>query len=111
KANYKEELEHVETMLAQRRWYAVGEIGIDLYWDQSTLAIQKEAFKHQIRLAKRYQLPIVIHCRAAFDEIFEILDAEKDEALHGIFHCFTGNLEQAKKAVSYNMKLGIGGVV
>lgn len=111
KSNYKEELAHVETMLAQRKFYAVGEIGIDLYWDKSTLDIQIEAFKHQIHLAKQYKLPIVIHCREAFDEIFEVLEEEQSDDLFGIFHCFTGNLEQAHKAISYNMKLGIGGVV
>ena len=111
KENYKEELTHVEDMLSRRSFYAVGEIGIDLYWDKTTLEIQQEAFKHQIRLAKKYKLPIVIHCRDAFDEIFEVLEGEKDEELFGIFHCFTGNIEQAHKAISFNMKLGIGGVV
>ena len=111
KENYKEELKHVENMLAQRHFYAIGEIGIDLYWDKSTLKIQQEAFRHQIKLAKKYQLPIIIHCRESFDEIFEILEEEKGKDLFGIFHCFTGTLEQAKKAISYNMKLGIGGVV
>jgi len=110
KANYKEELRHVEEMLAKRPFYAIGEIGIDLYWDTSTLGIQKKAFTHQIQLAKKYNLPIVIHCRDAFDEIFEVLETEKDETLFGIFHCFTGTLEQAHQALSYNMKLGIGGV-
>lgn len=111
KANYKEELQHVESMLASHHFYAVGEIGIDLYWDKSTLEIQIEAFRHQIKLAKQYNLPIVIHCREAFDEIFEVLEAEKSDDLYGVFHCFTGNIEQAKQAISYNMKLGIGGVV
>ena len=110
KDNYKEELELVENLLAKRHFYAVGEIGIDLYWDTSTLSIQKEAFKHQIKLAKQYELPIVIHCRDAFDEIFEVLEEEKDDQLYGIFHCFTGTFEQAQKAISFNMKLGIGGV-
>lgn len=110
KDNYKDELQHVEDMLSKHEFYAVGEIGIDLYWDTSTLDIQRKAFKYQIQLAKQYKLPIVIHCREAFDEIFEVLKTEKDEALFGIFHCFTGTLEQAQKAVSYNMKLGIGGV-
>ncbi|WP_370477191.1 TatD family hydrolase [Tamlana flava] len=110
KENYEEELMHVEEMLAMRKFYAVGEIGIDLYWDKSTLDIQKKAFKHQIQLAKKYGLPIVIHCREAFDEIFEVLETEKDEDLYGIFHCFTGTLEQAHQAISYNLKLGIGGV-
>ena len=103
-------LRHVEDMLGKRKFYAIGEIGIDLYWDKSTLEIQKDAFKHQIKLAKRYKLPIVIHCRDAFDEIFEVLESEKSDDLFGIFHCFTGTLEQAHQAISYNMKLGIGGV-
>ena len=111
KENYKEELLHVENQFKKRNFYAVGEIGIDLYWDKSTLDIQIEAFKYQIQLAKKYQLPIVIHCREAFDEIFEILESEKSEDLFGIFHCFTGDIEQAHKAISYNMKLGIGGVI
>ena len=111
KDNYKEELKHVEEMLAKRKFYAVGEIGIDLYWDKSTLGIQQEAFRHQIKLAKKYKLPIVIHCRESFNEIFEVLETEKSDDLFGIFHCFTGTLEQAHRAIGYNMKLGIGGVV
>lgn len=111
KDNFKEELAFVEKELSENKFYAVGETGIDLYWDKSTLGIQQEAFRRQIRLAKQYRLPIVIHCRDAFDEVFEVLEAEKGEDLYGIFHCFTGTLEQAKKALSYNMKLGIGGVV
>ena len=69
------------------------------------------AFRFQIQLAKKYSLPIVIHCRDAFNEVFEVLELEKSDDLKGIFHCFTGTLEQANKAISYNMKLGIGGVV
>ena len=111
KENFKEELAHVEEMLSKRKFYAVGEIGIDLYWDKSTLDIQIEAFRHQINLAKKYKLPIVIHCRESFDEIFNVLEQEKSDDLFGIFHCFTGTIEQAHKAISYNMKLGIGGVV
>ncbi|MFI1744492.1 TatD family hydrolase [Thalassobellus sediminis] len=110
KENYKEELKHIEEMLASRKFYAVGEIGIDLYWDKSTLGIQKEAFKYQIQLAKKYQLPINIHCRDAFNEVFEVLESEKSDDLFGVFHCFTGTLEQARQAISYNLKLGIGGV-
>ncbi|HEU0137264.1 MAG TPA: TatD family hydrolase [Flavobacterium sp.] len=111
KENYESELRHVEKELARRKFYAVGEIGIDLFWDKSTLAIQQIAFRHQIQLAKKYKLPINIHCRDAFDEIFEILEQEKSADLFGIFHCFTGTYEQALQAISYNMKLGIGGVV
>lgn len=110
KDNYKEELQYVEEMLAKHKFYAVGEIGIDLYWDKTTLGSQQEAFKYQIQLAKKYNLPIVIHCREAFDEIFEVLETEKATNLFGIFHCFTGTLEQAHQALLYNMKLGIGGV-
>ena len=111
KENYEEELKHVEEELTKRKFYAIGEIGIDLYWDQSTLKIQQDAFRRQIQLAKKYELPIVIHCRNAFDEVFEILEEEKNDDLFGIFHCFTGTLAQAQQALSYNMKLGIGGVV
>lgn len=111
KENYKEELDLVEKQLEERKFYAVGETGVDLYWDKSTLKIQQDAFQYQIQLAKKYKLPVVIHCRDAFDEVFEVLEREKGEDLFGIFHCFTGTYEQALKALSYNMKLGIGGVV
>lgn len=110
KENYKEELAHVEEQLATRKFAAVGEIGIDLFWDKTRLAEQQYAFKHQIQLAKKYKLPINIHCRDAFDEVFEVLEREKGDDLFGIFHCFTGDFDQAQKAISYNMKLGIGGV-
>lgn len=110
KENYQEELQHVKEWIDKRSFYAIGEIGIDLYWDKTFLKQQQEAFRTQIQWAKEKKLPIVIHCREAFDEIFEILELEKGEDLRGIFHCFTGNLAQAQKAISYNMKLGIGGV-
>jgi len=111
KENVAEELAFVKTQLDKRNFYAVGEIGIDLYWDKTFLAAQQEAFVTQIRWAKEKGLPIVIHCREAFEEIFEILEGEKDEKLFGIFHCFTGTLAQAQRAISFGMKLGIGGVV
>lgn len=110
KENYLEELAHVERELASRKFTAVGEIGIDLYWDKTRLAEQQHAFKHQIQLAKKYGLAINIHCRDAFNEVFEVLESEKGDDLFGIFHCFTGDFEQAQQAISYNMKLGIGGV-
>ena len=110
KENYLEELAHVETELARRKFYAVGEIGMDLFWDKSFLKEQQHAFQHQIQLAKKYQLGINIHCRDAFDETFEVLESEKAPDLFGIFHCFTGDLEQAERAISLGMKLGIGGV-
>ena len=111
KADYLDELAHIKEQLNSREFVAIGEIGIDLYWDRSTLTLQQEMFKLQIQLAKQYSLPVVIHCRDAFDEVFQILEEEKGSELFGIFHCFTGNLEQAQKAISFNMKLGIGGVV
>lgn len=107
---YEQELQKVETEFSKRKFYAVGEIGIDLYWDKTTLDIQKIAFKRQIQLAKKHQLAINIHCRDAFDEIFEVLESEKSDDLFGIFHCFTGDFNQASSAISLNMKLGIGGV-
>lgn len=111
KENYKSELQIIENQLAERKFYAIGEIGIDLYWDKTTIDIQKKAFRIQIQWAKKHKLPIIIHCREAFDEIFEVLETEKSEDLFGIFHCFSGNYQQALQAISYNMKLGIGGVV
>lgn len=110
KDNYRDELAFVEEHLASRKFCAVGEIGIDLYWDKTRLKEQQEAFSQQIKLAKQYGLPINIHCRDAFDEVFEVLESEKGKELFGIFHCFTGNFEQAQKAIGYNMALGIGGV-
>jgi TatD DNase family protein len=110
KENYLEELAHVKEWIDKKDFYAIGEIGIDLFWDTSFLQQQQEAFRTQIKWAKEKKLPIVIHCRAAFDAIFEILEAEQGDDLRGIFHCFTGTKEQALKAISYNMKLGIGGV-
>ena len=111
KEDYEEQLSIIYNSIADRSIYAVGEIGIDLYWDKTTLSIQQEAFKKQIAWAKDLGMPIVIHCREAFDEVFEVLDSERDEKLHGIFHCFTGDLAQAKRAIDLNFYLGIGGVV
>ena len=110
KENYLEELAHVEIELTKKKFYAIGEIGIDLFWDKTTLGIQQIAFQRQIQLAKKYKLAINIHCRDAFDEVFEVLDSEKATDLFGIFHCFTGDFGQAKRAIDLNMKLGIGGV-
>ena len=111
KDNYMEELNLVLKSLETHNYVAIGEIGIDLYWDKTFLKQQQEAFEFQIRLAISNNLPIVIHCRDGFDEIFEILDAEKCSKMRGIFHCFTGTLEQAVRAINLGFKLGIGGVV
>ncbi len=110
KENYLEELAHVESELAKKKFYAVGEIGIDLFWDKTFLKEQQHAFQHQIQLAKKYNLGINIHCRDAFEEVFEVLESEKATNLFGIFHCFTGDFAQAQRAIDLNMKLGIGGV-
>jgi len=111
KEDFKDELEFVVNSLNTHDYVAIGEIGIDLYWDKSFLNEQQEAFTFQIRLAIKHDLPIVIHCRDAFDEIFEILDKENCDKLRGVFHCFTGTLEQAKRAIDLDFVLGIGGVV
>lgn len=111
KENYKQELQIIEKTISENKIYAIGEIGIDLYWDKSTLEWQKDAFITQIKWAKELGLPIDIHCREAFDEIFEILEKLNDEKLFGIFHCFTGTIEQAHRAINLGFKLGIGGVV
>ena len=109
--NVESELKLVEEWLGKRKFCAVGEIGIDLYWDKTFFEQQKMAFKKQIDWALKYELPIVIHCRDAFDEIFDVL-VSYNNLPKGIFHCFSGNLEQANKIISLNkFKLGIGGVV
>lgn len=112
KDNLEKEISHVEQMLSQNKFIAVGEIGLDLYWDKSTLDLQKIAFESQIELAKKYQLPIVIHVRDSFDEAIEIVERLNDYNLSGVFHCFTGNLEEAQRIINLNnFYLGIGGVV
>ncbi len=112
KADYEEELAVVWSELdSDYPYVAVGEIGIDLYWDKTFIKEQQDAFDRQIAKAKAMDLPIVIHCRDAFNETFEVLESHRDDKLKGIFHCFTGNLEQAHQALSLNLKLGIGGVV
>lgn len=112
KENYIEVLQTMRSMFTQRRYIAVGEIGIDLYWDKSTLGIQIEAFKIQCDWAKELKLPIVIHARDSFDEIFSVMDEIHDGRLFGVFHCFTGNVQQAQKVMSYgNFLMGIGGVL
>ena len=111
KEDYLNQLDEIYKSISNRTIYAIGEIGIDLYWDKATLAIQQDAFRKQIGWAKDLGLPIVIHCREAFDEVFELLESERDDKLRGIFHCFTGNVAQAKQAIDLNFFLGIGGVV
>ena len=114
KENFKEELDIVERHLFKpvRKYCAVGEIGIDLYWDKTTLDMQVEAFERQINWAKTLRLPIVIHVREAFEATLEVIDRLNDENLTGVFHCFTGTKQQAEHIIEYGgFKLGIGGVV
>jgi TatD DNase family protein len=110
--NWEESLKIIEKNLFSKKNIAVGEIGIDLYWDTSFKEFQQEVFRIQIEWAKQLKLPIAIHTRQAFDEIFAIVDELNDDSLTGVFHCFNGNLDRAKKIQEYGgFKLGIGGVL
>lgn len=112
KDNIEKEILHVEEMLNKNNFIAIGEIGLDLYWDTSNLSYQKVAFESQIKLAKKYQLPIVIHVRDSFNEAIEIVEKLNNENLSGVFHCFTGNIQEAERIINLeNFYLGIGGVV
>ncbi|PLX12041.1 MAG: hydrolase TatD [Marinilabiliales bacterium] len=111
KDKYKEELKFVEAQLMENKYCAVGEIGIDLYWDKTFAEEQKYSFRHQINLAKENNLAIAIHTRDSFDEVYEIVKEEQDGNLKGVFHCFTGDLEVAKKIMDLNFYMGIGGIV
>ncbi len=111
KENYKEELAIVEKWLFQRPFVAVGEIGIDLYWDETFVEEQKEAFRIQINWAKKLNIPIIIHARNALDIIIDIVRQEKDEKLRGIFHCFSGDTKQALQVIDLGFYLGLGGVL
>jgi TatD DNase family protein len=111
KTNWEVEFNKIKAATAEQKIFAIGEIGIDLYWDKTLLKEQIQAFNAQIAWAKQLRLPIVIHCRDAFDEVFEVLEQARDEHLRGIFHCFTGTFEQANKVIDLGFYLGIGGVV
>ncbi len=111
KENYQEVLSKIKEELDSGIYYGIGEIGIDLYWDKSFLKQQQDAFQTQLQWAKEKKLPVSIHIRDAFDEVFEIIEQEKSADLTGVFHCFTGNKAQAQKAIDLNFFLGIGGVI
>ncbi len=112
KESMQKQLSHVQQMLEKEKFIAVGEIGLDLYWDKTTLDIQKAAFAFQIQLAKKHKLPIVIHVRESFNEAIEIVEELNDENLNGVFHCFTGSVEDANRIIDLkNFYLGIGGVL
>jgi len=108
---FREELEFMEAQLQQEIYIAVGEIGIDLYWDKTFLQQQQEAFSIQIKLARAHGLPIVIHARESFEEIFAIMDKEADDGLTGVFHSFTGGAKELEKVLSYGFYVGINGIV
>jgi TatD DNase family protein len=110
KKDFQRELYVVEEWLSKRKFSAVGEIGTDLYWDKTFWEQQKEAFNIQVTWALRYKLPIVIHCRETIDQTIELVEQLQDGSLTGIFHCFTGTVEQAQKIMKLNFYLGIGGV-
>jgi TatD DNase family protein len=110
KKDFEKELYIVESWLTKRKFMAVGEIGTDLYWDKTFWEQQQEAFKIQIGWAKKYQLPIVIHCRDSMNETLELLEPLLDGKLKGTFHCFTGTPEQAKRICDMGFYLGLGGV-
>jgi TatD DNase family protein len=112
KENFEQELQIVEQMLESHRFYGVGEIGIDLYWDKTHIDQQKIAFRHQLQLAKKHNLPVIIHSRNSFDEILEIVDQEVDSSLKGVFHSFSGDINHYKRILEYkSFYIGLGGVV
>jgi len=109
--DYEDELQLVEFWLQKRKFYGVGEIGIDLYWDKTFVKEQTDAFRKQIRMAVKYDLPIVVHVRDSFNEVMTVLTEEKHPALRGVFHSFSGTEEQAAEIVNLGFKLGVNGVV
>lgn len=111
KADWEEEIGYLMEHFEANKFYAIGETGIDLYWDKTFIEKQKASLQFQIDLAKTSQLPIVLHIRDSFDEVFEVLNKNADQQLTGVFHCFTGNLEQAERAIELGFMLGIGGVL
>lgn len=110
KENYKKELELLDKALSERKFWAIGETGIDLFWDKTFINEQIESFKYQLDLSLKYDLPVIIHARDSINEIFEVLDTYNDKGIKGIMHCFSGNIEDARKAIDYGLLLGIGGV-
>jgi TatD DNase family protein len=111
KEDYLSELQYLISFTDKYKFYAVGETGIDLYWDKTFLKEQQDAFMRHIELARKLRLPVVIHSRNSYDEIFEIMDDHHGNGLKGIFHSFTGTVEQAGKIISYGFMIGIGGIV
>ncbi|MCT4614024.1 MAG: TatD family hydrolase [Marinifilaceae bacterium] len=110
-SNYKNELEHAENWLSQNKAIAIGEIGIDLYWEKKYIKEQKEAFDYQIELAKKHNIPVVVHCRDAFNEIFDVLQTHKQNLPTGVLHSFTGEYQDAKKLLDMGFNIGVNGIV
>jgi TatD DNase family protein len=110
-AGYREEIRKITRLMDKRKYWGIGETGIDLYWDTSHSGQQEESFREHILLARESGLPLIIHARNSFEALFRILDRENDDSLRGIFHAFTGNEFQAKRIIAYGFKLGIGGIV
>jgi TatD DNase family protein len=111
KKSFEKDLYEAEDWLKRRKFAAIGEMGIDLYWDKTFFPQQQEAFKIQVGFAKKYNLPIIIHCRNSFRETMDLLKEIKHDALTGIFHCFSGSAEEAQEVIDIGFYLGIGGVV
>ena len=111
KEDFRKELEIMEYWFEKREFAGIGEIGIDLYWDKTFINEQIEAFRIQIGWARKRRIPIVIHVRDSFQEVFEVLQQEKQESLKGVFHSFTGNADQAEQVIDLGFKIGIGGIV
>ena len=109
--DYLEELENISSLLSGRKFYAIGETGIDLYWSRAFLVEQTDAFRRQIQLAVMYHLPLIIHCRNSFEEIISVIEEMNHGQLSGIFHSFTGNTDQAARIINNGFSLGIGGIV
>lgn len=109
--DYQEELQVVEYWLKKRKFFGIGEIGIDLYWETSFLEEQIHAFQIQLALAKQYDLPVVIHVRDSFEQVYNVLVQLKDKNLNGVFHSFTGTFEQAQMVIDLGFKIGVGGIV
>jgi len=111
KEDFQQELQIIEYWLNRRKFSGIGEIGIDLYWDKTFIHEQAEAFRIQIKWAKKAGIPIVIHVRDSFREVIEVLEQEKEKSLTGVFHSFTGSVEEAKEVTDLGFKIGIGGIV
>ncbi len=111
KNDYEKELTLIEQKLEDGQYIAVGEIGIDLYWDKTFHEQQKDAFRRQLRMAKKHHLPVTIHTRDSFQDVYPIVKAELDDDLKGVFHCFLGTVDEAKKIMDLGFLMGVGGVI